>query len=79
MRDFLTRIAQPFEWHEAGSQEADRLLGRHGAPRESLPVVVDGDDVIVGATAVRLARAWDVRTLPSRAHYDLAIVDAEPG
>ena len=28
LRDFLTRTAQPYEWHEAGSAEADLLLGR---------------------------------------------------
>jgi hypothetical protein len=30
LRDFLTRTAQPYEWHEAGSAEADGLLERLG-------------------------------------------------
>ena len=30
LRDFLTRTAQPYEWHEAGSAEADLLLGASG-------------------------------------------------
>jgi len=30
LRDFLTRTAQPHEWYEAGSPEADRLLAAHG-------------------------------------------------
>ncbi len=78
LRDFLTRIAQPFVWHDAGSADAERLLHRHRATGASLPVVVDGDDVITGATAVDLARAWNLHRLPSRAHYDLAIVGAGP-
>ena len=31
LRDFLTRAAQPFEWLEAGTPEADALLRAHGA------------------------------------------------
>ncbi|RBY78624.1 pyridine nucleotide-disulfide oxidoreductase [Blastococcus sp. TF02-09] len=78
VRDFLTRIAQPFDWYEAGSEDAEQLLGRHGATGEPLPVVIDGDASIVAATAAVLARAWDVPTMPSRAHYDVAIVGAGP-
>ena len=37
LRDMLTRAAQPFEWHEAGSPEADELLARHGANDAALP------------------------------------------
>jgi thioredoxin reductase (NADPH) len=41
VRDFLTRTAQPYEWHEAGSAEADDLLqsSSSSAPgrRASLP------------------------------------------
>jgi thioredoxin reductase (NADPH) len=78
LRDFLTRIAQPYEWHEADSEEGRRLLARHGAAEAGLPVVIDGPDVIAAATVADLARAWDVRTRPSRAAYDLAIVGAGP-
>ena len=30
LRDFLTRSAQPYEWHEAGSADADQLLEKLG-------------------------------------------------
>jgi hypothetical protein len=70
LRDFLTRIAQPYEWHEADSEDGRRLLARHGATAEPLPVVIDGETVIADATAAALARAWDVSTTPSRASED---------
>jgi thioredoxin reductase (NADPH) len=78
LRDFLTRIAQPYDWHEADSDEGRRLLAQHGAERAALPVVIEGEALIAGATALELARAWSVDTLPSRAHYDVAIVGAGP-
>jgi thioredoxin reductase (NADPH) len=78
VRDFLTRIAQPYEWHEAASEDGRRLLARYGAAVAPLPVVIDGENVIAGATATELALVWDVSTMPSRAHYDLAIVGAGP-
>src|SRR3954471_8420568 len=58
VRDFLTRAAQPYEFHEAGSPEAERLLaGLDGAAE--LPVVIDGDTVHRAATVERLAEAWN--------------------
>ena len=32
VRDFLTRTAQPYEWHEAGSAEADVPDGAPASP-----------------------------------------------
>ncbi|HEU4979238.1 MAG TPA: NAD(P)/FAD-dependent oxidoreductase [Solirubrobacteraceae bacterium] len=78
LRDFLTRIAQPYDWHEAGSPQADDLLARAGAQDEALPIVIDGGDVIAGATARALAEAWGVGAPPARDHYDLANVGAGP-
>jgi thioredoxin reductase (NADPH) len=78
VRDFLTRIAQPYDWYEAGSDEGRRMLDQHGVDHASLPVVIDGTEVIAGATAADLAGAWDVQTLPTHRHYDLAIVGAGP-
>ena len=49
LRDFLTRIAQPFDWIEAGSGEAERVLGARGLADAELPVVVDGDDAFAPA------------------------------
>jgi thioredoxin reductase (NADPH) len=78
VRDFLTRAAQPYEWYEAGSGEAERVLRPHGLSAESLPVVIDGDLVIADATAADLARAWKIQTRPSRTHYDIAIAGGGP-
>jgi thioredoxin reductase (NADPH) len=78
LRDFLTRIAQPHEFHEAGSAEATRLLERHHTPHPALPVVIDRDTVLEAATVERVAQAWQEAQGPSRAHYDLAIVGAGP-
>ena len=78
LRDFLTRAAQPYEWHEADSADGKRLLSRHGLTDEALPVVIDGDDIVEQATAVDLARLWEVPTTPSRREYDVVIVGAGP-
>ena len=37
LRDFLTRTAQPYEWYEAGSAEADLLVARLGLVDAALP------------------------------------------
>jgi thioredoxin reductase (NADPH) len=78
LRDHLIRAAQPFEWLEADSSEAQRLLAKHGLVDPELPVVFDGDDVYVGATFETLAKQWQQRVDPTRSHYDLAIVGAGP-
>jgi thioredoxin reductase (NADPH) len=78
LRDFLTRIAQPHEFFEAGTPEADELLARAGAVGLELPVVIDGDNAIAAATIEALAAAWGGFGTPSRKHYDLAIVGAGP-
>jgi hypothetical protein len=43
LRDFLTRLAQPYEWVEAGSSEALELLGAHGLADDELPVLIEQD------------------------------------
>jgi thioredoxin reductase (NADPH) len=78
VRDFLTRIAQPYDWHDADSEDGARMLAGHGLAADSLPVVIDGDEVIADATAADLAQVWNVRTLPTRKHYDVVIVGAGP-
>ena len=78
LRDFLTRTAQPFEWHEAGAPEADQLLARHGLQAAELPVLVDDDGAHAGVTVERLLRALGRRTPPSRSEYDIVIVGAGP-
>ena len=78
LRDFLTRIAQPHEWFEAGSPEAEELVSRHGLVDPPLPVVVDGEDVVAAATIPKLSEAWHMINTPAHSHYDLAIVGAGP-
>jgi thioredoxin reductase (NADPH) len=77
LRDFLTRIAQPHEWFEAGSPEATDVLKRHAAEEASLPVVIDGEDVRTGATIESLFQAWK-QSGPPKQHYDFLIVGAGP-
>ncbi len=78
IRDFVIPSAQPYEWHEAGSEDARELLRQHGLDESALPVVIDGAEAIASATAADLARAWEVRTRPARTDYDVAIVGAGP-
>jgi thioredoxin reductase (NADPH) len=78
LRDFLTRTAQPYEWHEAGSAEADRLLESLGLVDAPLPVLADGDETITGATVERVAAAWGGLQPAKQAHYDFAVIGAGP-
>jgi thioredoxin reductase (NADPH) len=78
VRDFLTRAAQPFEWVEAGGEEAARLLAERGAADVLLPVVIDGKSVLACATPETLVGAWGLDPPPAREGYDVAIVGAGP-
>ena len=78
LRDFLTRVAQAFEWVEAGTPEADRTLGERGLADAELPVVIDRDESVTGATVERLVEEWRLTDPPRRTAYDLAVVGAGP-
>ena len=79
LRDFLTRSAQPHEWHEAGQPRGDRAArAPWHRPRCQLPLVIDGDEVHTGASVESIAASWNVFEEPSGTHYDLAIVGAGP-
>ena len=78
LRDFLTRIAQPHDFYEAGSPAADAVLAEASAPRAELPVAIDDGTVYSPATVERLADAWRVHEGPSKSHYDLFIVGGGP-
>ncbi|HKA66953.1 MAG TPA: NAD(P)/FAD-dependent oxidoreductase, partial [Solirubrobacterales bacterium] len=77
LRDFLTRTAQPFEWFEAGTPEARKLLEAHHASDAELPVLIDGKRVIAAATIESVAEEWG-RAAPRRRAYDIAVVGAGP-
>jgi thioredoxin reductase (NADPH) len=67
LRDFLTRIAQPFEWVEAGPDDTD------------LPRLTEADGTVIApATVERLAALWLMDRAPTQTEYDLAIVGAGP-
>ena len=78
LRDFFTRVAQPHEFHDAGSDRGKELLGALETPDPALPVVIDGDSVLEDATPEKLAASWGISAPPSRSSYDLAIVGAGP-
>ncbi len=78
LRDFLTRAAQPFEWIDADSPEAERILAEHSARDAALPIVIDGRDVLAAATPETLIETWRLNPPPEREEYDLAIVGAGP-
>jgi len=76
LRDFLTRSAQPYEWHEADSAEADLLLAGLGLVDAALPVLVDGDRTFTAANVESIATAWGGLQAPKQAHYDFAVIGA---
>src|SRR3954449_1053272 len=78
LRDFLTRTAQPYQWHEAGSAEADALLATVGLLDAPLPVLIDSEQPHTAATVETIAAAWGGLQPPSRGHYDLAVIGAGP-
>jgi thioredoxin reductase (NADPH) len=78
LRDFLTRLAQPYEWLEAGSPEALELLSARGLTDADLPAVIEAEGMISCATVERLVELWQTDRAPARAEYDLAIVGAGP-
>lgn len=69
LRDFLTRTAQPYEWHEAGSAEGDLLLESLGLADATLPILVDVDRTFTGATVEMIAAAWGGLQPPKRGQY----------
>jgi thioredoxin reductase (NADPH) len=77
--DFLTRTAQPYEFHDAASPEGRRLLDGAAVAEDELPVLIEADAVHRQATPQSVAAAWRISSnRPERDHYDLAIVGAGP-
>ena len=78
LRDFLTRSAQPYVWHEAGTSEAEDFLAARAIPGAELAVVaVKGREPLTGVTLERLIDAWGMREKPAP-RYHLGIVGAGP-
>ena len=78
VRDFLTRVAQPYEWLEAGEPQAAELLATHGLTDDDLPLVVERERVLANVTVAALAEAWGESDPPPKEDYDLVIVGAGP-
>lgn len=75
LRDFLTRIAQPYNWLEAGTCSLD-------FPEDKLPAVLvpraAGGEIIPSASVKKIAEAWGIRRQPEADRYDLAIMGGGP-
>ncbi|MDX6510958.1 MAG: thioredoxin reductase, partial [Gaiellaceae bacterium] len=70
--------AQAYEWHEAGSADADLLLASRGLVDPTLPVLVDGDKTYTEATVESIAGAWGGLGPAKLAHYDFVVIGAGP-
>jgi len=78
LRDFLTRAAQPYDWYEAGTPEADRLLEQLGLLDAPLPVLVDGDEQFTSASVDSIVTAWGGNEPAKQKHYDFVVIGAGP-
>jgi thioredoxin reductase (NADPH) len=78
LRDFLTRTAQPYVWHEAASAEAEQLFTSLGLVDPPLPVLVDSERTFTGATIEMVAAAWGGLRPARQAHYDFVVIGAGP-
>lgn len=78
VRDFLTRVAQPYEWLEAGEPQGAGLLAAHGLTDDDLPLVVEQQRVLRNVTVQKLADVWGESDPPPKEDYDLVIVGAGP-
>jgi len=79
LRDFLTRTAQPHQWIEAGTPEADALLAELGLPASAIPVLVEQDGtVLTQLTVESLVQAWQHDAFPKHSSYDVVIIGGGP-
>ena len=79
VRDFLARIAQPAEWLEAGTPEADALLAELGLTATQIPVLVEKDGTVLpNVTIEALVQAWRHDDVPKRSSYDVVIIGGGP-
>ena len=78
LRDFLTRTAQPYDWFEAGTPDADRLLEQLGLVDAALPVLVDGDQKFTSASVESIVAAWGGNRPAKQKHYDFVVIGAGP-
>src|SRR2546423_13974966 len=78
LRDFLTRTAQPYDWYEAGTPDADRLLEQLGLVDAPLPVLVDRDQKFTSASVESIVTAWGGHQPAKQKHYYFVVIGAGP-
>src|SRR2546423_2332734 len=78
LRDFLTRTAQPYDWYEAGTPDADRLLEQLGLGDATLPVLVDRNQKFTRASVESIVTAWGGNQPAKQKHYDFVVIGAGP-
>jgi thioredoxin reductase (NADPH) len=79
VRDFLARNQVSYRWYLSEEPEGARLLAAAGADELALPVVITaGGETLTDPTDADLAARVGLRTTPSAAFYDVAVVGAGP-
>src|SRR5256885_15982582 len=79
LRDLLTRIAQPYVWHEAGTPEAEQVLAGLGLSGDAIPVIAEEDGTVHARVTVELLlAAWRHDDAPRQSSYDVAIIGGGP-
>lgn len=78
VRDFLTRVAQPYEWYEAGTSKAEELLGARGLDESALLVVIAEDDTYTNVTLEKFADKLGHRDPPKHDEYDFVVIGCGP-
>ena len=79
MRDKLTRAAVPYSFHDAGSADGRRLLAETRRDGSVLPVVAFYTGVVLDdPTDAQLIATLGMKTRPTSAHCDVAVIGAGP-
>jgi thioredoxin reductase (NADPH) len=79
LRDLLARNTVPFGFYAADSEQGRGLMREHGVDARRLPAAILRDGTVLHQpTLADVAQTLGVRTQPSPAVYDLAVLGAGP-